>query len=151
MIDMSEPLCLGIVQPWDCDVMGHFTVRRYAAAFDDASYQLIFRLGGGGGPLAPGGGLGWADVRQVYEYRAEMLPGTMFAITGVPVRLGNKSIEVAYWMLRSEGGGEVATMRSTLVRLDLNTRASVPIEAAMRERVEALLDGSAPARGGESG
>ena len=125
--------------------MGHFTVRRYAAAFDDASYQLLFRLSGDA-PFSQSDGLGWADVRQTYQYHVEMLPGTMFAITGAPVRLGTKSLDLAYRMVRSEDGSPVATMASTLVRLDLKERTSAPIEPMMRERIERMIDASASAR-----
>lgn len=142
----GAPLCLGIVQPWDCDVMGHFTVRRYAAAFDDASYQFLFELAGEP-PVAADGGIGWADVRQVYEYHAELRPGDMFAITGRPVRLGTSSLTLEYEMRRRDTGDLAATMTSALVRFDLAARKSVPIGGAMRERIEALLTAS-PAAGG---
>ncbi|GAA0273868.1 acyl-CoA thioesterase [Alteraurantiacibacter aestuarii] len=128
--------------------MGHFTVRRYAAAFDDASYQLLFRLSGTS-PVSQADGLGWADVRQVYEYHAEMLPGTMFSISGAPVRLGTKSIDVEYRMVRTQDGSAVATMRSTLVRLDLKAREGVAVEAAMRARIGQMIDASTSVTGGE--
>lgn len=143
MSSASEPLALGIVQPWDCDVMGHFTVRRYAAAFDDASYQLIYRMSGAA-PVA-GDTIGWADVRQIYEYHSEMRPGDMFAITGSPAILGTRSVTVDYAMHRRESGDLVATMRSTLVRFDLVARTSTSIDDPMRERIAAMIgDPSSP-------
>lgn len=30
----------GVVHPWQCDAMGHFTTRFFAAMFDDAAYRL---------------------------------------------------------------------------------------------------------------
>jgi len=134
----GDVLATGVVQPWDCDVMGHFTVRRYAAAFDDASYQLLWAMAGEP-PLAREGGLGWADVKQVYEYRAEMRPGDLYEITGRPVTLGNSSVTVEYAMRLRGGGKPVATMTSTLVRFDLAARKAVRIERAIRARIEAML------------
>ena len=144
MPSASEPLHLGIVQPWDCDVMGHFTVRRYAAAFDDASYQMLWRMSGEP-PVSGDGGLGWADVQQVYNYHAEMRPGDMFAITGAPVRLGTKSVTVEYRMRRQGKDEEIASMTSSLVRFDLGARRAMAIEDAMRDRIEAIIAGSAAA------
>lgn len=145
MPSATEPLALGIVQPWDCDVMGHFTVRRYAAAFDDASYQLLFAMSGTS-PVA-GDALGWVDVEQTYSYHEEMRPGTLFAITGAPVRLGTKSVDVEYAMRRRGDDLLIATMRSTLVRFDLIARKAVPIEDAMRGRIETMIAPSAAAGG----
>ncbi|KPL66822.1 hypothetical protein SZ64_01125 [Erythrobacter sp. SG61-1L] len=139
---MSELLAFGVVQPWDCDVMGHFTVRRYAAVFDDASYQLLWAMTGEP-PVAPDGGLGWADVKQVYEYHAEMRAGDLYEITGRPVRLGTSSVTVEYRMQRRGSGDLVASMTSSLVRFDLAARRASPIEGEMRARIEAMLDHSA--------
>lgn len=141
-----KPLCLGIVQPWDCDVMGHFTVRRYAAAFDDASYQFLYALTGEP-PVAHDESIGWADVRQVYDYHAELRPGDMYEITGRLVRLGTSSLTVEYEMRRRDSGDLSATMTSSLVRFDLAARTSVAIEGAMRVRMEAMLTGSSAAGG----
>lgn len=135
------PLGLGMVQPWDCDVMGHFTVRRYAAAFDDASYQFLHQATGER-PVAPDGRLGWADVRQVYEYVAEMAPGDLFEIMARPVKLGRSSLTVEYLLRRRDGGEVCARMTSTLVRFDLEARASTPIAGEMRQRIAALVDQS---------
>lgn len=140
----TAPLHLGIVQPWDCDVMGHFTVRRYAAAFDDASYQFIFALSGEP-PVAPERRLGWADVRQTYDYHAEMRPGDIYEITGAPVKLGTTSVTLAYEMRLRDTGDLVAAMTSVMVRFDLQARKAVPVEAALRERIAAMLSvSSAP-------
>lgn len=139
---MTEPLAFGVVQPWDCDVMGHFTVRRYAAVFDDASYQLLWAMSGEP-PVAQDGTHGWADVKQTYEYHAEMRPGDLYEITGRPVRLGTSSVTVEYRMQRRGSGELVASMTSSLVRFDLAARRASPIEGAMRARIEAMLDHSA--------
>ena len=134
-------LALGMVQPWDCDMMGHFTVRRYAAAFDDASYQLLWALTGKA-PVAPDAGLGWADVKQVYEYHAEMRAGDLYEVTGQPVKLGNSSVTAEYVMRLRGDRKIVARMTSSLVRFDLAARKAVPIEGGMRDRIEALLGNS---------
>jgi len=122
--------------------MGHFTVRRYAAAFDDASYQLLWAMSDEP-PIAKDARIGWADVRQVYEYHAEMQPGDLYEITGKPVRLGTSSVDVEYAMRRRDTGDLVATMASSLVRFDLAARKSAPIEGAIRERIDAMRNESA--------
>lgn len=137
----AKPLAQGIVQPWDCDVMGHFTVRHYAAAFDDASWQLLFALSGEK-PVAEAQ-IGWADVRQVYEYHAEMRQGELWEITGRPVILGRSSVTVEYLMRLCGSEDRVATMTSTLVRFDRAARKSVAIRGSLRERIEAMLPPSA--------
>jgi acyl-CoA thioester hydrolase len=122
--------------------MGHFTVRRYAAAFDDASYQLLSAISGEP-PVTPDARYGWADVKQVYQYHAEMRAGDLYAVTGKPVRLGTSSITLAYEMRLRSTGDLVAEMEARLVRFDLAARKSAPIAGALRARIEALLDPSA--------
>jgi acyl-CoA thioester hydrolase len=138
-----EPLYFGIVQPWDCDLMGHFTVRRFAPAFDDASYQFLF-LVTGGRPVSADSGIGWADVRQVYEYLGELLPGDPFEIVARPLRLGTSSLTVEYEMRRRDIERRCATMTSTLVRFDLEARRSVAIEEPLRARIAALIAQAVP-------
>lgn len=137
----TEPLALGVVQPWDCDVMGHFTVRRYAATFDDASYQLLFAMCGEN-PVS-GAQLGWADVTHTCEFLAEMRPGDIYEVVGRPTALGRSSVTVAYTMRLRAGGEPVATMTAKLVRFDLEARKAVPIEGTLRTRIEAMLAQSA--------
>lgn len=138
----AEPLALGVVQPWDCDVMGHFTVRRYAAAFDDASYQLLFAMCGEN-PVSCAR-IGWADVTHTCEFHAEMRPGDIYEIVGGPTELGRSSVTVAYTMRLRADRKPVATTTAKLVRFDLEARKAVPIEGTLRARIEAMLAQSAP-------
>lgn len=139
----TPPLHFGIVQPWDCDLMGHFTVRRFAAAFDDASWQFLF-LATGARPVPEDGAPGWADVRQVYEYQAELRAGDPFEIVARPIGIGRSSLTVEYRLRRRDIEQLCATMTATLVRFDRAARRSMPIEDALRVRIAAMMDHAAP-------
>ena len=67
----------GMAHPWLCDVMGHLTTRHYVAMFDDASYHLLLEIFDWSASSVAEDGLGWADVRHVIEYQAEVSSGDL--------------------------------------------------------------------------
>jgi len=44
---MTEPRITyrGVVYPWQCDAMGHFTTRFYMAVFDEAAWHFLWEAG----------------------------------------------------------------------------------------------------------
>src|SRR5258706_11808137 len=81
----------GVAHPWNCDTMGHMNTRFYAAIYDDASFHFLARL-------APSqkqkeSGLGWADVRQLIEYKQEVESGALLVVRTMLKRLGRTSGE----------------------------------------------------------
>ena len=80
-----------VAYPWNCDSLGHMNTQFYAAAYDGASVHFLMRI-------APPGELfkrriSFADVRQLIEYKHEVLAGTPLVVRSTLTRLGNKSVE----------------------------------------------------------
>jgi len=136
---MTEPLVtfVGVAHPWMCDTMGHMNVRHYAAMFDDASFQLLGHIAGLDGHEA--NGVGWADVRTEIDYKHETRAGTLLTIRSTVVKLGRTSVTFEQVMSGTLDGVVHAQSRTTSVRFDLAARASVPLDAGMRERAGKLL------------
>jgi len=123
----------GVAHPWLCDSMGHLTSRHYVAMFDDASYHFFRMVFGYDAAAADWAGLGFADVRQVIEYKAEVSSGDLVHIDGEIGRLGEKSITARFTMRRSSDDTEVATLEATTVFFDLVARRARSLTDEMRQ------------------
>ena len=129
----------GVSHPALCDLMGHMTTRHYIAMFDDASYHFLHAVFGWSGEQAKTDQIGWADVRHLIEYQAEVAEGDLLDITAALVKVGNKSITVSYHMQNISRNELAATLESTSVYFDLQARVAIPITAAMRQTAQVHL------------
>lgn len=125
--------------PWFCDVMGHMNIRHYMAMFDEASYQLLYEVFGWTGNPQNNGGQGWADVKHVIEYQAEVHAGDLLAIDGCITKVGNKSIGIRYEMRNLAGNEIAATLDCVCVLLDLESRQAVLLSDVQREQAAGAL------------
>lgn len=124
-----------VVYPWQCDGMGHMNTQFYAAAFDAAGFGILARVADA--HALAGRGLGWADVRQVIEYKHEVRSGASIVVKSGIVRIGKSSITVLH-SLGNDQGAVHATSETVTVLFDLKKRASTPFDEAMRRGFEQL-------------
>ena len=129
----------GVCHPTLCDVMGHMTTRHYIAMFDDGSYHFLHALFAWSGEQASIDKKGWADVRHIIDYQAEVAAGDLLEIDAQLVKVGNKSMAVEYRMRNISRNQLAASLHSTSVYFDLETRSAIPITAEMREAAKAFL------------
>ena len=129
----------GVSHPALADVMGHMTTRHYIAMFDDGSYHFLHTLFGGEGEDATVHQTGWADVRHVIDYQAEVGVGDLIEISAELVKIGTKSMTVAYEMRNISRNQVAATLESTSVYFDLKARAAIPITQAMKDSAADFL------------
>ena len=129
----------GVCHPALCDVMGHMTTRHYIAMFDDGSYHFLHALFGWSGEQASIEKKGWADVRHIIDYQAEVAAGDLLEIDAQLVKVGNKSMAVEYQMRNISRNQLAASLNSTSVYFDLQARSAIPITAEMREAAKAFL------------
>jgi acyl-CoA thioester hydrolase len=123
-----------MAQPWFCDVMGHMNIRHYMAMFDESSYQLLFQVFGWTGNPDNNGGQGWADVKHVIEYQAEVHAGDLLEIRGGITKVGNKSIGIRYEMTNAAKDELAATLDCVCVLIDLESRNAVPLSDMQRDQ-----------------
>ena len=135
---MAQPIDTyrGVAYPWNCDSMGHMNTQFYAALYDGASFHFLSML-------APYGelkksGLGWADVRQLIEYKHEIPSGSLLVVRTTLKRLGNKSVEYLHELRNAESDMLHSTSEQVTVLFDLNKRAAAPLDEAIRQRGAAL-------------
>jgi len=126
----------GMAHPWNCDSMGHMNTRFYAAIYDDASFHFLARL-------APSraqkeSGLGWADVRQLIEYKQEVASGALLLVRTQLKRLGRTSVEYRHELRDAETDLLHSTSEQVTVRFDLRARKAAPLDDEIRRRGAAL-------------
>jgi len=129
----------GMAQPWFCDVMGHMNIRHYMAMFDESSYQMLFEVFGWTGNSDNNGGQGWADVKHVIEYQAEVHAGDLLEVKSCITKVGNKSVGIRYEMTNSANNELAATLECVCVLIDLGSRDAVPLSDEQRKRAEKHL------------
>lgn len=125
----------GVVHPWMCDAMGHLNVRHYVAMFDDASFQLLGRVGGLDMDTKR---FGWADVRMEIDYLQETSAGTNVSVHSHVEAVGTSSLTYMHTLSGTLDGLPRARMRVVSVHFDLLERRKAGLPADMRERAERL-------------
>lgn len=132
----------GVIYPWLCDSMGHFTTRHYMAMFDDAGWHFLHEIGFDPDWITEKK-IGWADVSHHIEYLKELHQGELILIESKPLRIGNKSVEYQLEMKSVKGDEIYARLTATTVQFDLEERYAIPVLDEVREQVLAWLDGAA--------
>jgi acyl-CoA thioester hydrolase len=122
----------GMAYPWLCDSMGHMNTQHYAAMYDTAGFHFLSQVM----PYVElsKSGLGWADVRQLIEYKQEVRSGTLVVIRSHLTRLGGKSIGYVHEMRGAETGILHSTSEMVTVLFDLEKRAAATLTDAIRAR-----------------
>src|SRR5690606_27121552 len=98
----------GVVHPWMCDVMGHLNTRNYVGMFDDASFQLLGRIGG---PDFDRSVQGWADLQLEVHYLHETRAGELVTIQSHVEKVGGSSLVYRHVMTGTLTGTVHATAR----------------------------------------
>jgi acyl-CoA thioester hydrolase len=126
----------GVAYPWHCDAMGHMNTQFYSALFDGATLHALSLIA----PSAELGaaGLGWADVRQLIEYKHETRAGTLLIVRTEFLKYGRTSITYRHDLFGLESGTLHATSEQTTVLFDLTGRKGVELTVEMRGRFEGM-------------
>jgi acyl-CoA thioester hydrolase len=129
----------GTVYPWHCDHMGHMNVMWYVGKFDEATWQLLARLG-----LTPvflrDHGRGMVAVEQTIQYKRELLAGDVCTVRSSVIELKEKSIRFMHEM-RKDGTDELAATTTLVgVHLDTTARRACQLPAMVGVNLRQLTD-----------
>lgn len=139
----SEATYRGTVYPWQCDHVGHMNVMWYVGKFDEASWNLLARIG-----LTPSylrlSGRAMAAVQQNISYKRELLAGDIVEIRSALLEVRDKSIRFVHEMRNAETGEIAAICEITGVHMDREVRKSAPFAAAIRDVALSQLAAAEP-------
>lgn len=128
----------GIVYPWQCDHMGHMNVMWYTGKFDEASWQLLSRLGLTKSRFGKEQAA-MAAVEQQIEYKRELLAGAMVTIRSAIVEVRDKSIRFRHEMTDDETGEVAAISTIVGVHLDAVSRKARSLPSDVRELATQMI------------
>lgn len=140
----------GLVYPAQCDAMGHMNVQYYVAAFDQAMWHLVHKLGHRKSDAAATG-YGWADVRHVIDYRSELPAGALYRVVSGINRIGRSSLVTHHCMFALVNDALSAECEMASVYFDLSARVSCPLPQSLRDAAAALLTRPPDSRTGGPG
>jgi acyl-CoA thioester hydrolase len=123
----------GTVYPWQCDDTGHMNVMWYVGKFDEASCQVLAKLGFTRSRFAKDG-IGMVAVEQHIDYKGELHAGDLVTIRSAVLELKEKSIRLTHEMRNDETGELAATTVIVAVHIDASLRKARPLPSDIRER-----------------
>lgn len=130
--------CKGTVYPWQCDHVGHMNVMWYVGRFDEASWNLLARVG-----LTPGylraGARGMAAVEQAISYRRELLAGDIIEIRSRLLEVRDKAVRFMHEMFNGESGELAARCEIMAVHMDRSSRKACAFEPAIRDAMAEVM------------
>ncbi len=128
----------GMIYPWQCDHMGHMNVMWYTGKFDEASWQLLARLGLTRSYMREQNGL-MAAVQQETSYKRELRAGDIISIHSGILEIREKVIRFFHEMRNDESGELSAVTALTGVHMDRKTRRASPFPKDFVNRVRQKL------------
>lgn len=134
----------GMIYPWQCDHMGHMNVMWYAGKFDEASWQIIARLGLTRSYMLERNCM-MAAAHQDITYKRELREGDIMTIRSRVLEIGDRKVRFLHEM-KNDGTGDLAAVTVvTGVHIDRATRRSCPFPHDLLRRMQAsLIDGDRP-------
>ena len=91
-----------VVDPADCDFLGHMNVSRYFAACSDGVFAIQSEMGLTANDMRDGRRLSFAVVNAQSNFMAELAAGDSIRLETSIVEIGTKSMTFRHRLIRSE-------------------------------------------------
>lgn len=129
-----------VVDPSDCDFLGHMNVSRYFAACSDGVIAIQSEMGLTANDMRAGRQLSFAVVNAQSDFRAELSAGDAIRLETSVIEIGSKSMTFRHRLIRSEGDTLAFETIFKCVLLSLETRRATEIPDDVREAAEQWLE-----------
>ena len=126
----------GVVHPWECDVVEHFTVAYYFDRFSDAVLGSMEALGLGRSYMESHGRT-CATIDCYVRYLNELRAGDVLHIESGVISVDDKRMTLGHKVYDSASGEVCATLEQLLLHFDMDARKALPFSEEQRERVAA--------------
>ncbi|WP_297543040.1 thioesterase family protein [Roseovarius sp.] len=122
-----------VVDPSDCDFLGHMNVSRYFAACSDGVFAIQSEMGLTANDMREGRRLSFAVVNAQSDFRAELSAGDAIRLETSVMEIGSKSMTFRHRLIRSEEDTLAFETVFKCVLLSLETRRAAEIPDDVRE------------------
>lgn len=129
-----------VVDPSDCDFLGHMNVSRYFAACSDGVFAIQSEMGLTANDMRDGRRLSFAVVNAQSDFRAELSAGDAIRLETSVIEIGSKSMTFRHRLIRSEGNTIAFETVFKCVLLGLKTRRAAEIPDDVRETAAQWLE-----------
>ncbi|AXI56355.1 hypothetical protein C1J05_19245 [Sulfitobacter sp. JL08] len=126
-----------VVDPADCDFLGHMNVSRYFAACSDGVFAIQSEMGLTARDMRSGRRLSFAVVHAESDFRSELSAGDAIRLETSIIEMGVKSITFRHRLVRSEDDATAFETVFKCVMLSLETRRAADIPDEVRQRASA--------------
>lgn len=128
----------GVVGSWEIDLMGHMNVTWYVAKFNHGTWTMFDHVGLTAEYLLANN-VGVAAVQENISYRRELHAGSRIFVRTRMISLREKVFVYGHEMVREDTEEIAATCEITSVCIDTVARRSRPFDAAIADRIRALM------------
>lgn len=129
-----------VVDPSDCDFLGHMNVSRYFAACSDGVFAIQSEMGLTANDMRKGRRLSFAVVNLQSDFRAELAAGDAIWLETSVIDIGGKSMKFRHRLIRAEGRVLAFEAVFTCVMLSLETRRAAEIPQEVRDAASQWLE-----------
>lgn len=129
-----------VVDPSDCDFLGHMNVSRYFAACSDGVFAIQSEMGLTANDMRDGRRLSFAVVNAQSDFRAELSAGDAIRLETSVMEIGSKSMTFRHRLIRSVGDTVAFETVFKCVLLSLETRRAVEIPEDVRDTAAKWLE-----------
>jgi YbgC/YbaW family acyl-CoA thioester hydrolase len=129
-----------VVDPSDCDFLGHMNVSRYFAACSDGVFAIQSEMGLTANDMRDGRRLSFAVVNAQSDFRAELSAGDAIRLETSVMEIGSKSMTFRHRLIKSEGDALAFETVFKCVLLSLETRRAAEVPGDVRETAAQWLE-----------
>lgn len=129
-----------VVDPSQCDFLGHMKVSRYFAACSDGVFAIQSEMGLTANDMRNGRRLSFAVVNAQSDFRAELSAGDPIRLETSVIEIGTKSMTFRHRLVRSEDDTTVFETVFKCVLLSLKTRRAANIPDDVRQTAARWLE-----------
>ena len=125
-----------VVDPSDCDFLGHMNVSRYFAACSDGIFAIQNEMGLTASDMRTGRRLSFAVVRAESDFKSELAAGDAIRLETSVMDIGGKSITFRNRLIRCEDDRVAFETVFKCVLLSLSERRAATIPDDVRSLAE---------------
>ena len=121
-----------VVDPSDCDFLGHMNVSKYFASCSDGVFAIQSEMGLTANDMRNGRHLSFAVVHAESDFKSELSAGDAIRLETEVLELGGKSITFRHRLIRSEDSVVAFETIFKCVMLNIKTRRAENVPDSVR-------------------